>query len=144
MILLLIVFDQLTKAYASTTKPSFSIIGDFLRIQYIENTGTIFGLFEGANYVFMVLAIILCIFISIYMKKNLERKSTKSKLLMLVLTGGIGNLIDRIFRGFVVDFISLKYVGVFNLSDSYIVIGVILLLIIEIKEWMREKELSNK
>ena len=140
MMVILIVLDQITKFFANSIKPSFKIIGDFLEIQYIENTGTIFGLLENSNYVFMVLAIFLCVAISLYMKKNIEKKSLKEKYFYLILAGGIGNLIDRIFRGFVVDFISLKWVGVFNFSDMYIVVGIFLIILSEIKEWRLNRD----
>lgn len=143
MMIVLIVLDQLAKFFAYKNRPNFDLIGNFLRIHYIENTGTIFGLFENSNLIFLVLAIILCIAVIFYMKKNIERKSMKSKVFGLILAGGIGNIIDRIVRGFVVDFISLKWVGIFNLADSYIVIGVILIAFLEWKEMIIKKDISK-
>lgn len=144
LITLLIVLDQLTKYFANVYKPSFEILGDFFKIQYIENTGTIFGLFENSNFIFMALAIILCIIIVFYMKKNIEKNSIKEKTFLIILAGGIGNLIDRALRGFVVDFISLKWIGIFNFSDMYVVLGVTFLVFLEIKDIIKEKENSNK
>ena len=144
MIVLLVILDQVSKWFAFQYKPSFDVIGEFLRIQYIENTGTIFGLLENSNFIFMILSFVLCFIIAIYMKLKVPKKSYKEKCFTLILTGGIGNLIDRIFRGFVIDFISLKYVGIFNLADMFIVIGVIVLLILELREIFKDGEASKK
>ena len=143
MIFLLILLDQIAKYFAYTTRPDLDILGNFLRLQYIENTGTIFGLFENSNIIFLILAITLCIILAIYMRKYVEKKSQKEKVFLLILAGGVGNIIDRIVRGFVVDFISLKWVGIFNFSDAYIVIGIFLLIFLEWKEWKRKKDLKN-
>ena len=134
MIIILLVIDQLIKWAAIHFKPSFELLGDILKIDYVENTGTIFGFLEGNNTFFIVLAIILCLALSLFMKKYVIRKTFKEKSYMLILSGGLGNLIDRIFRGFVIDYVSLKWVGIFNLSDIYIIIGIILVFIIEIRE----------
>lgn len=144
MMLLLVILDQISKWFAFQDKPNFDVLGNFLRIHYIENTGTIFGLLENSNFIFMILSIILCIVIAVYMKLKVPKKSYTEKCLMLILTGGIGNLIDRIFRGFVVDFISLKYVGIFNFADMYIVIGVILIVIFELREFLKNGKASRK
>lgn len=144
MVILLGVLDQITKWLAYRNKPSFDILGDFLKIEYTENTGTIFGLFENSNLIFMCLAVILCVVIALYMKKYVPKKSYKEKGFLLILAGGIGNLIDRIFRGFVVDFISLKWVGIFNLADAYIVLGVIFIIILELRELLKNGEASRK
>ena len=87
MVIVLIILDQIAKYFAYMVKPDFDILGSFLRIQYIENTGTIFGLFENSNYIFMALAIILCILLAVYMRNNIEKKSYKEKLFMLILAG---------------------------------------------------------
>ena len=138
----LIIIDQITKYFAHIYKPSFDIIEDLFKLQYIENTGTIFGLLENSNYLFMMLATVLCIVIIIYIKKNVEKNSLKEKAFMLILAGGIGNLIDRIIRGFVVDFISLKWIGIFNFSDMYVVFGVIVIIFIELKDIIKERNKS--
>lgn len=144
MIILLVIIDQLLKLYISNIKPNFDVIGSFLRIHYTQNTGTIFGLFENSNLFFIVLAVALCVIIALYVKKNVKRKSLQEKGFMLILAGGIGNLIDRIFRGFVVDFISLKWVGIFNFADMCIVIGVGLIIIFELMESLKNGKASKK
>lgn len=78
------------------------------------------------------------------MKKNVPKKTLQEKGFLLILSGGIGNLLDRIFRGFVVDFISLKWVGIFNFADMYIVIGVIFIIILEITESLKNGKASKK
>lgn len=144
MAILLVILDQITKWFAYIYKPDFDVFGNLLRVDYIENTGTIFGLLENSNFIFMILSIILCIVIAIYMKLKVPKRSTMEKFFALILAGGIGNLIDRIFRGFVVDFISLKYVGIFNFADMYIVIGIILIVFFELREIRKDGEASKK
>lgn len=144
IIVLLIIIDQLSKWFANMYKPSFDVIGDFLQIQYTENTGTIFGLMQNTNAIFIVLGIVLCVFIGIYMKYKVPRESTIEKCFILILAGGVGNIIDRIFRGFVVDFISLKWVGIFNFADSYIVLGVLFIIFMEIREIFKDGEADKK
>lgn len=144
MIVFLSILDQFSKWFVFERKPNFDVIGDFLRIQYAENTGTIFGLLKNTNLVFIVLGIVLCVIIAFYMKKHIPKRSFKEKGFFLILAGGIGNLIDRIFRGFVIDFISLKWVGIFNLADMYIVMGVILILFIELREFWKDGDADRK
>ena len=79
MTVLLLILDQLTKWYAVVKKPSFDVLGNFFRIHYTENTGTIFGLFEGTNLIFIVLSVILCFVIAVYMKKEIPKRSFKEK-----------------------------------------------------------------
>ena len=143
MIIIRMLLDQITKIFANIYKPNIDIIPDFFSIQYIENTGTIFGLLKNSNYLFAILSFIVCIIIALYMKKKVTKKTFEEKVLMLVLAGGIGNIIDRIARGFVVDFIAVKYIGVFNFSDIYIVVGVILLIINLIKNKNLDNDFSK-
>lgn len=117
---------------------TFVIIKNFLKFTYVKNIGAAFGILSG-NTVFLIIISLLFIY---YIYKEMKN-STNNKLTifsyLLILSGAIGNLIDRIFRGFVVDFISFRLFGremaVFNLADSYITIGVILLLITLLKEY---------
>ena len=122
ILLILILLDQLTKFYFKGKK--------FFIFNYSENTGTAFSLFPGLNTILIVIGlIILILLIYFYFKtKNLIQLS-----LLLIISGTIGNLIDRIFFGYVRDFIDFKIWPIFNIADSLIVIGVILILLKEFK-----------
>src|SRR3989344_1837487 len=114
LVLMLVVLDQVSKYFLTT----------------ITNTGAAFGILKGYNILLLIInliALIICIFFYI--------KDKKLKLPLTFLIAGIlGNLIDRIFFGYVRDFINLKFWPVFNLADSYNVIGVIVLIVIIWKE----------
>ncbi|MBO5142532.1 MAG: signal peptidase II [Clostridia bacterium] len=89
-----------------------------------------------------VISLIICIAITIYII-NQKKNSKKVNLAWyMILSGGIGNLIDRIVRGYVVDFIATPFIATFNIADSMVVIGVIVLIINEIIESV--KEVKNK
>jgi len=104
IILAILILDLVTKYFFTST----------------VNTGVAFGLFQGYNWIFIIvsiIALIICVF-----------NYKKHKLEFSFLIGGIlGNLIDRIFFGFVRDFIDLRIWPVFNIADSFIVIGALLL-----------------
>ncbi|MCX8094905.1 MAG: signal peptidase II [Caldisericia bacterium] len=106
---------------------SIKILGNFLKFERVDNRGGIFGLFPNGKYIFITLSIIALIIIFIFFIKYEFKFTLFIFLLSLIFSGITGNLIDRIFYGFVVDFISVKNFPVFNLSDSYITIGVILI-----------------
>ena len=148
MTVLLLIIDQLTKWYAVAKKPSFDVLGNFFRIHYTENTGTIFGLFEGTNLIFIVLSVILCFVIAVYMKKEIPKRSFKEKCFALILTGGIGNLIDRIFRGVVIDYFDFYILGydapVFNLADTFIVVAMFILIILQLRGEENENRSRGK
>ncbi|MEK6835759.1 MAG: signal peptidase II [Nanoarchaeota archaeon] len=113
LILLLIILDQITKFIF----PS------------IINTGIAFGLLKGYNLLFILVnLIILAIVIYYYIKNKKVRLA-----LSFLIAGIIGNLIDRIFFNGVRDFIDLKFWPVFNLADSFNVIGVILIFYLVLK-----------
>ncbi len=122
ILILLILIDQLTKLYFKEKK--------FFIFNYSENTGAAFSLFLGLNTILIIIGlIILILLIYFYFKtKNLIQLS-----LLLIISGTIGNLIDRIFFSYVRDFIDFKIWPIFNIADSLIVIGVILILLKEFK-----------
>ena len=102
---------------------------------------------ENNNTLFIIVSIIVIAVILSFLFCNKNNNSkTQTYLWQLVLAGGVSNLCDRIFRGFVVDFIQLKFFGVFNLADACIVLGIIAILLIEIKEFFKSgnyKKRSN-
>ncbi len=122
LILVLIGIDRTTK-YLSIDK-SFSIIN------YTKNTGALFGLFKGNMLILIILSIIILIFI-LYLLIFLEIKQKIA--LIFIFSGILSNLIDRIFYGYVTDFIDLKFWPVFNFADVFGIIGITMLIITMIK-----------
>jgi signal peptidase II len=133
IVLILVAADQLTKWWVSS-KP-FEVIWDagFLQIIHIQNSGVAFGMFQGHSLIFIILDFIGIIIILLvvfffrrrwsFLDSNWIRVSAA-----LILTGTIGNLIDRLFHhGNVTDFIDFKVWPVFNVADSCVTVGTIVL-----------------
>jgi len=139
MIFILVVLDQLIKYYIITSiyNSSIVVINGFLNLTYVENTGGAFGIGSNSIVIFILISIIV---IGVLIKLLLSKKEELNKSIIasfsLIISGGIGNLIDRFFRGFVIDYIDIspiiKY-PVFNFADICIVIGIIILIIDLIK-----------
>ena len=131
--IVLAIADQIIKFFVSTNLKetgSVSVIDNLLSFPYVENNGVAFGSFAGNRWIFVVLTTALIAAILIYMFK----KKPKSKLfyasVALVVGGGIGNLIDRIFYGYVIDYISLSFFPpVCNFADYCITVGTVLLMV---------------
>jgi signal peptidase II len=133
---LIVVLDQLTKFIVHSTMnlyDSIQVVPYLLNFTYIRNEGIAFGIyFEGAETIFIVLPILITIYL-FYLLKNGEFQDKFSQIaLFLIIAGAVGNIIDRIFRGYVVDFIDFHLNGmhwyVFNIADSSVTIGLIFLL----------------
>ena len=131
---LFIVFvDQLTKFLIKQNfqlNQSIPIVKDILHLTYITNTGSAFGLFKGFNIFFILFSIIVIIVIFYYLNKIKENDKALQFAIGLLLGGTIGNLIDRIFYGAVIDFIDFRIWPVFNLADSAVTISIIFLIIL--------------
>ena len=136
--LAVIALDQLTKAWIVSyfvvpyTRPPIPIIGHYLEIFYIRNTGVAFSLLEGQGILFLFIAIAVIVIGTLYWKLR-DTASLLMKLTFgLILGGAFGNLIDRFRQAYVVDFIHFQIPGkfdfpVFNMADSAISIGVVVL-----------------
>lgn len=131
-----VIIDQFTKYLAVVNlqgKASFYIIGDFLRFSYVENRGAAFGMLQNQRVFFIVATIILSL-VLIYMIWFSKRITKTAKLtLSLVFGGAIGNFIDRLRLGYVVDFIDVRFGSVynfpvFNIADSCLVVGITILI----------------
>jgi len=116
----IVFIDQLTKFLMRDVHKNF----DFFSLNYTVNSGALFGLFKGMNLIFIILSIIILGFILIYLYR--EKKNYLG--FSFLISGLIGNLIDRVFLGHVIDFLDFKIWPVFNIADSALVIGVIILL----------------
>lgn len=137
LIILLIIIDQGSKILVSQFIHE-SIGNEFLGIEVVNNTGMAFG-FNDGNVKNIFLTIFVLGIIIGFMKNQEERIDEKTKLsLSIILAGGISNLIDRIFRGSVLDFIKIYKFPNFNIADIYIVGGWVLLVIFLI-QYSRKK-----
>ena len=149
LILLLILFDQGIKLLVLKTivdKPVI-IIDNFLKFIYVKNTGAAFGFLGDSTNILVILTVML-----LYYLINEIRRNVGSKLsivsLSLIISGAIGNLIDRLFRGYVIDYISFtlfkREMAVFNAADIFITFGVILLMYIIIRDGRSERISSRR
>ena len=150
--ILLILLDQITKFIClQKLKPigSLKIIENFFYLTYVENRGAAFGILQGARYIFIFLTISVLIICFYYYKKIPKNKFellTKASL-TLIISGAIGNLIDRIFRGFVIDMFHFIFWGndfaVFNMADIFVVLGTFLLaVVILFNDIKKDKEVA--
>lgn len=122
--------DQLTKYLAVRyLMPigSYPVIKNFFLLTYVENKGAAFGMLQNKTLFFIVITLIVGA-VLIYSMIKLPENSVYNYTLAMILGGAIGNLIDRVRLGYVVDFIDFKFFpAVFNVADSFIVIGAIIL-----------------
>ena len=129
--LLLAAADQIIKFFVSLyLKPigTVSVIDNLFSLTYVENSGVAFGMFEGMRWLFIGLTAALLVVIIIYMFKYRPKQKLFYISAALTIGGGIGNLIDRIFYGYVIDYLSVSFFPpVCNFADYCITIGVVLL-----------------
>ncbi|MDH3310736.1 MAG: signal peptidase II [Gammaproteobacteria bacterium] len=133
------VSDQLTKYFASDylVRHGEVNLGPFLNLVLVHNTGAAFGFLSSAsgwqNGLFMFVALVACAFL-LWMLSRLNRQEMLLAVaLMLILGGALGNLLDRVIFGYVIDFIDVHYHHwhwpAFNVADSAITVGAILLIL---------------
>ena len=131
---LCIFLDQISKMWAHSTLrliDSIPVINGVFRLTYCENRGAAFGVLQNQLWLFTIITVVVIGAVILFMIK----RKPKNKLLFLSLTlltgGALGNFIDRIFRGFVVDFLDFCLINfpIFNVADCFVVVGAILLAI---------------
>ena len=129
--IVIVIIDQLSKILIINKK--IPVIPNFLEFNYTQNTGGAFGI-GRINFILIISIIIIIVIIVFLIKEN--TKITNYIPFVLLLSGSIGNLIDRIFRGYVIDFIDVNIFNFpnFNIADICIVLGIILLIINIIKD----------
>ena len=134
--IIIIILDQILKLFISNMNvlESITIIPNFFSITYVKNTGAAFSILNGNTFLLIILSIIILFYIyKFILKKNIHKISS-----ILLLGGILANLIDRIFRGYVVDYLDFNILGynfpIFNLADICIVIGSFILIFETLKD----------
>lgn len=149
VIVLLTVIDRVTKYLAVTTVkvsgPKEFLFGLF-QFRYVENTGAAFSSFSGNTFILIVVtAVVLAGCIVLLLSRKLN-SNFMNVCLLLIVAGGLGNLIDRIMYGYVVDFIEPLFIdfAVFNFADCCITVGAFLMIFYQIYEIICEQKNKSK
>lgn len=110
------------------------LLGGFLSLEYVENTGAAFGIMTSATSTLAVVSLLIALGGLFMMWREHRTEPLAAFAIGLVVGGAIGNVIDRMFRGYVVDFVAVGAFPRFNIADSAITFGVLLLLVAMVRE----------
>ena len=116
-----------------------------LHLTYVENKGAAFGMLADHRWVFMSISSVAIIAIALYLYSGKNASKLFTSALMLIVSGGIGNMIDRIALGYVVDFIDFALIdfAVFNVADSLVCIGAGLLVLSLVLDIIKEAKIEK-
>ena len=111
-------------------------IPKILSLTYLRNTGAAFSILENQQWLFAVITLVVIGAAIWYLSKHIKGSIWLLSSLSLIIAGGIGNFIDRMRQGFVVDMFQLDFINfaIFNVADSYLTIGVMVLVVMMLKE----------
>ena len=142
--------DQLTKYYISANfvyGESVPFIKGFIDLQFIENPGSAWGMLSGKTWILLTITVVVMLVLITFMLKYGKNSKLLIWAVSLVVSGGIGNLIDRVFRGGkVVDFLHFEFFPsfpIFNIADIAVVMGAGLLILYFIVDTVKESK-KNK
>ncbi len=146
-----VIVDQILKLIIFNTigasGQTINLIPGILQLTYVENTGAAFGFFNARLFLIIFDILIMFFIIKILLDKKYPLNDKAKTGLSLIISGGIGNLIDRIFRGFVIDYIDITQIidyPVFNFADILVVAGVILIIATIIVNTVKSQESINE
>lgn len=146
LIISIVLVDQIIKLLAIkylAQLNSVTLINGFLSLTYLENKGAAFGLWNSRWLLVGVNIVIIFVVIKLLQNKTYEFTKTMKTAYSLILAGGITNLIDRLFRGFVVDYIDINelfYYPVFNLADICIIVGILVVIVTIVIKTLQKQE----
>ena len=144
-----VLLDQITKwlSVEFLSKIStFPIIKNVIHLTYVENRGAAFGMFKDHRWVFMVTSTVMIIGLSLYLYLGFAENKLYEVSIAMIISGGIGNMIDRIALKYVIDFIDFRLINfaVFNGADSFVCVGAGLLVLALVRDIIKEsKEIKN-
>lgn len=133
----LILFDQIIKFVTERNMnlhDSFIVVSDFLRITYVQNYGAAFSILSGQKIILIIITLLIISFLIAFVIKKQIRDLFYLISITMIISGGIGNLIDRIFRGYVVDYFDVTFwpfndFAIFNFADCLVVVGTVIFVI---------------
>ncbi len=146
LIILLIAVDQIIKILICNTiavSNETIILLPHVALNYVENTGAAWGMFSERILLIFIDIIVIFVILKALLNKKYEFNNNAKLGMSLILAGGFGNLIDRIFRGYVVDYIDITRLfdyPIFNFADICIVVGVILVITVIIVNTVKDQE----
>jgi signal peptidase II len=143
-----IVLDQLTKLLSSkflSKVDTVPIIKDVLHLTYLENRGAAFGMLKDHRWVFMLISTVMIVGLSVYLFGGLAENKLYEISIAMIISGGIGNMFDRIGLGYVVDFIDFRLINfaVFNGADSFVCVGAGILILALILDIIKEAKMKK-
>jgi signal peptidase II len=144
--ILTLVVDQITKHIVVSNLAVYEYwapipaLAKVFTVRYVTNTGAAFGLFQNGSWFFIIVAIVVSLVIVFYYRYLPDRQWLVRVSLGLQLAGALGNLIDRLRVGYVIDFLDFQVWPVFNVADMSIVCGVILLALLLLREDYQERK----
>jgi signal peptidase II len=133
VVALVVTLDQLSKLWVRANRLEIELLPGFLDLVYVENTGAIFGLFHNHTELFIALGIAASVIILVFLYYFPPATNVGRVSFALILGGAVGNLIDRIRLGYVIDFISIHlqelfHWPAFNLADTALTVGIFTLI----------------
>jgi signal peptidase II len=130
---LMVTLDQLSKLWINANRPQIGLLPGFLDLVYVENSGAIFGLFHSHAELFIALGIVASVVILVFLYYFPPATNVGTVSFALILSGAVGNLIDRIRFGYVIDFIGIHvqelfHWPAFNVADAALTVGIFMLI----------------
>jgi len=130
---LVVTLDQLSKLWINAKRPQIELLPGFLDLHYVENTGAILGLIQGHTELFIALGIAASVIILVFLYYYPPATTVGMLSFALILGGAVGNLIDRIRLGYVIDFVSIHvqelfHWPTFNIADAALTVGIFILI----------------
>ena len=144
--IIVLAIDQLTKFLVATQMSlgeSIPVIGEYLKITSHRNSGAAWGMFEGRMLFFYIITVAVLVFLIYFYKTEAKNNLLMQIAISLLFAGALGNFIDRVLHGEVVDFVDTYIFGynfpIFNVADSSLTIGVLLIIIALLTDMKKEE-----
>ena len=138
--------DRITKILAAGYLPyevPVPIIGNIFSLEYIHNKGAAWSILDGRVGLLLIITVAVTIFIAWLLHKTPKEQKFMRFSYALLISGALGNIIDRVYYGYVIDFLRFPNFPVFNIADCCVTVGIALIIILTIKDMIDESK-NNK